>query len=278
MTMSEPLDRNPQAKEMADESMVRTLAAQAEMIWPQELPLFERYELTGPIKVLDVGCGTGEITQRLADLYAEAALVGVDIVEHHLDEARRRYADYGDRLRFECGDAFNLSFPDGHFDLVVCRHMIQSVPDQQAVVRELLRVLTSGGRLHLIAEDYHMLGFHPGPADEPDPDVFWREGPVAFGQAVGADLRIGRRIFPMLRAEGASDIRVDYITVDTLRVDRGTFVEMMVAWRDGFAEGITQHTELTRDEVVAHFDAMIATLKDPERYSVWFLPVWSCRR
>jgi hypothetical protein len=38
-------DLNPQAKEMADESMVRNLAAQAEAIWPQEKPLFDRYRL-----------------------------------------------------------------------------------------------------------------------------------------------------------------------------------------------------------------------------------------
>ena len=50
-----------QAKEMADESMVRNLAAQAEAIWPQEEPIFDRHPL-GDSAVLDVGCGTGEIT------------------------------------------------------------------------------------------------------------------------------------------------------------------------------------------------------------------------
>jgi SAM-dependent methyltransferase len=276
--MRETNDRNPQAKEMADESMVRTLAAQAEMIWPQELALFQRYSLTGPIKVLDVGCGTGEITRRLADLYPEATLIGIDIVESHLSEARQRYADYSERLSFRPGDAFHLDFPDGHFDLMVCRHMIQSVPDQQAVVRELLRVTKPGGRLHVVAEDYHMISFYPGSAGEPDPDAFWRQGPVSFGEVVGTDLRVGRRIFSMLRAEGASEIGVDYIVVDTLRVDRAVFIEMMVAWRDGFTDAITEHTELARDQVIAHFDAMIASLEDPDRYSVWHLPVWSCKR
>jgi SAM-dependent methyltransferase len=276
-SMSDPNDRNPQAKEMADESMVRTLAAQADMIWPQERPMFERYGLAGPIKVLDVGCGTGEITQRLADLYPDATLIGIDVVESHLVEARGRYQAYGDRLSFECGDAFALDYPDDSFDLVVCRHMIQSVPDQQLVIRELLRVLKPGGVLHVIAEDYHMLSFHP-PADGPNPDEFWRRGPVAFGETVDSDLRVGRRIFPMLLAEGAEDIAVDYVVVDTLRVDREVFAQMMIAWRDGYTDGISEHTDLSREEVTAHFNAMIETLRDPERYSVWHLPVWSCRR
>jgi SAM-dependent methyltransferase len=275
--MSDSNDRNPQAKEMADESMVRTLAAQADMIWPQERPLFERYGLSGSLRVLDVGCGTGEITQRLADLYPEAELVGIDVVEGHLVEARDRYQRYGERLRFECGDAFKLDYPDQHFDLAVCRHMIQSVPDQQLVIRELFRVTKPGGVLHVIAEDYHMLSFHPG-AGEPDPDEFWRLGPITFGERVDSDLRIGRKIFPMLLAEGGDDIAVNFVVVDTLRVDRAVFTEMMIAWRDGYTDGISENTDLTRNEVVAHFDAMIATLRDPERYSVWQVPVWTCRR
>jgi ubiquinone/menaquinone biosynthesis C-methylase UbiE len=61
-------DLNPQAREMADESMVRTLAAKAEAIWPQERPPFERYRLPDDATVLDAGCGTGEITYRVASM------------------------------------------------------------------------------------------------------------------------------------------------------------------------------------------------------------------
>ena len=275
--MSDARDRNPQGKEMADESMVRTLSAQARLIWPQERALFARYPLGGRLRVLDVGCGTGEITRRLADLYPEAELVGVDIVDEHLDRARARSTAYGERVRFERGDAFRLGVGDGHFDLVVCRHMLQAVPDQQLVVRELLRVTRSGGRLHLIAEDYHMLSFHPEPG-EPDPDDFWRLGPVPFGDRVDSDLRIGRKVFPMLRAEGGRDLAVDYVVVDTLRVDRELFAQMMIAWRDGYVDGIARNTALTHEEVVAHFDAMIATLRDEERYAVWQVPVWTARK
>ena len=66
---------------MADELMVRTLAAQAEAIWPQEKPLFERYHLPADASVLDAGCGTGEITHRLAQMFSRARVLGVDIVD-----------------------------------------------------------------------------------------------------------------------------------------------------------------------------------------------------
>ena len=55
---------NPQAEQMADESMVRGLAAQAKAIWPQERAFFERYDLPATAEILDLGCGTGEISER----------------------------------------------------------------------------------------------------------------------------------------------------------------------------------------------------------------------
>src|SRR5947207_14176724 len=72
---------NPQAKEMADESMVRNLAAQAEAIWLQEKHLFDRYRLPVDANVLDAGCGTGEISLRLAQLAPHARVLGVDVID-----------------------------------------------------------------------------------------------------------------------------------------------------------------------------------------------------
>jgi ubiquinone/menaquinone biosynthesis C-methylase UbiE len=53
---------------MGDESMARNLAWQAQAIWPQEQALFARYGLSGALRILDLGCGTGEITRRRADM------------------------------------------------------------------------------------------------------------------------------------------------------------------------------------------------------------------
>src|SRR5215510_9949298 len=109
-------DLNPQARQMADESMVRNLAAQAEAIWPQEAPLFARYGLGGNAHILDAGCGPGEIVIRLAELYPAAQIVGVDIIDDHLALAARRCARFGDRVRFAHRSVYALEFPDGSFD------------------------------------------------------------------------------------------------------------------------------------------------------------------
>src|SRR5689334_179002 len=108
-------DLNPQAREMADESMVRNLAAQAEAIWPQERALFTRYDLPHDAKILDAGCGTGEISWRLAELFAGASVLGVDIIGGHLDRARAHAPRFGGRLRFENQSIFELRVDNAAF-------------------------------------------------------------------------------------------------------------------------------------------------------------------
>jgi SAM-dependent methyltransferase len=270
--MADPL--NPQAREMADESMVRNLAAQAEAIWPQEQPLFARYGLASGALILDAGCGTGEITMRLARLLPDARLLGVDLIDDHLKRARIRCAEFGDRTRFEHRSVFELGLPDASFDLVVCRHVLQAIPQPERAVAELARVMRPGGWLHLIAEDYLMINFE---ARRLDPDDFWTRGPRQSGTAIGTDLRIGRHAHGILHRLGFTDIAIDYVIVDPLRVPRETIARIWTAWRDGFADIVSTHSPVSRSEFVDYFDDMIATIRDPSGYGVWHVPVVAAR-
>lgn len=259
---------------MADESMVRTLSAQAEAIWPQEQPLFARYGVAPDARILDAGCGTGEISERLARMFDRARLLGVDVIDAHLARARARCARFGDRTQFEHRSIFELGLPDQTFDLVVCRHVLQSIPHPERVIAELARVTKRGGWLHLIAEDYLMIDFEPRRLD---PDNFWGRGPIAFGKAIGVDLRIGRTAYGILRRLGFTEILIDYVIVDPLRVPRDTFAAIWIAWRDGFANTIAQHTSVTREQFDAYFNDMIETIRDPDGYGVWHVPVVAAR-
>jgi SAM-dependent methyltransferase len=260
--------------------MVRNLAHQAEAIWPQEQVLFDRYGLTGELRILDLGCGTGEITRRLAHRYPDATLLGVDILESNLAVARRDSGACGARISYEPGDAFALTQTDASYDLVVCRHMSQAVPDFAQVLAQITRVLKPGGWVHLLSEDYGMLHMPVVARDgqQFDPDRFWNQNAVAFLQGIGCDGRIGRHSPSLLDAAGYRDIAMDYITVDTLRVPRDTFAGIIRAWRDGYAQALAGASGRTEREVVADFDTMIAAIETPPQYAVWHVPVASARK
>jgi SAM-dependent methyltransferase len=264
-----------QAKEMADESMVRNLAAQAEAIWPQEEPILLRHPPPAGGRILDVGCGTGEIADRLARRFAGASILGVDLEDPHLDRARARCAAFGARVQFQKDDALALSLPDASFELVVSRHLIQAVPEARRALAEMARVLVPGGRLHVLAEDYGMLWCHPTPTGS---DAFWQRYPPSYASALGCDLYVGRKAFTMLSELGLVDIAVDYVVVDTVRVPRETFARIWEAWRDGYTDSLAECSGVPREEVERQWNEMIACVRDPHGYALWQVPVWTARK
>lgn len=267
--------RNPQAEQMGDESMARNLAHQAEAIWPQERHLFDRYRLPERPRILDLGCGTGEITRRLAERYPLATLLGVDILEANLARARNQ-GDAGGRIAYRAGDAFALDCPDAGFDLVVCRHMSQAVPGFPQVLAEITRVLAPGGWLHLLSEDYGMLHFPASPGF--DPDVFWNRNAIAYLDSVGCNGRVGRDTPALLATAGYRDIAMDYVVVDTLRVPRDTFAGILRAWRDGYVVPLANASGRDPTAVRADFDRMIAAVETPPAYACWHVPVAGARK
>jgi len=265
------IDLNPQGEQMADESMIRTLAAQIEAIWPQEKILLDAYALPRGARVLDVGSGTGEFSAKVAAAHPDWQVLGVELLEASVEFARDKQAALAPRLRFETGDAFALAQPDDTYDLVANRHMVQSVPHVDRILAELVRVTKPGGHVHLLAEDYTMLHFMSGPLD---PDVLWRKGPVEFSERTGTDSRIGRRAWTLMRAAGLIDVRVDYVTVDTVRVPRRVFADIITAWRDGYVQALAT-SEWPAETVRQHFDEVIGSILNPEHYAVWQLPIVS---
>jgi ubiquinone/menaquinone biosynthesis C-methylase UbiE len=271
---SQPVDLNPQAKQMADPAIAATLAAQAYAIWPQESRLVARYELPARARILDAGCGTGEAAYRLASQFPQAEVLGVDVIESSLALARSRFSALAPRLAFEHHSVFDLQLPPQSFDLTVCRHVLHSIPHPERAIAELVKVTRPGGYLHLIVEDYGMLHFEDG---ELDIQEFWRVVCERFKVAMQTDMRVGRSAFHALSAAGLERVVMDYIVVDTIRVPRETFAGIFEGWRDGFAELIAQIVSIPLRDVIRYFDAMIEQARDPTRYAVWMVPVASAR-
>jgi ubiquinone/menaquinone biosynthesis C-methylase UbiE len=279
--MTASSERNPQAAQMADESMIRTLANQAEAIWPEESRLYSRYALPAGAHILDVGCGTGEATLRLSAIFPGAKrITGLDLMPELLKVARQRMNDAvrasGPEIRFEQGDGFDLPFDNESVDLLICRHVTQLVPDPAKLLAEFRRVLRPGGWMHVLSEDYGMLHFPPRAGV--DPDRLWHEAVVPFTAATGTDARIGRKTLPLLRELGFSHTSVQYLTIDTERVPREILAGIFIAWRDGYAETLAAHSALDLDTIRKLFDAVIEGVLDPTSYGVWQIPVIAGRK
>ncbi|MGH7163793.1 MAG: class I SAM-dependent methyltransferase, partial [Planctomycetota bacterium] len=216
-------------------------------------------------RVLDVACGTGEILRRLRAELPPAFLCGIDIFQGHLLRASRPVVK---------GDAFELPFREGSFDLVLVRHVLQAVAHPVALLKQAHRVLRDGGRIHLLVEDYAALFF-----DVEDDTVaeFFRDVTPRFRRK-GTDLYQGRRAFRHLLEAGFRDVAVDPVLVDNQTSDRETFASIFRYWRDGYAATIAELLGVPEAEVRRRFDGMIGACLDPGRHASWLLFAIGARR
>jgi len=96
----------------------------------------------GPGRALDLGCGTGLLLSRLAGRYRQ--VIGFDLSTEMLEGCER-----GPSIRLVRGDMATLPFATASIAVVFCRSALHHVDDETAVLREITRVLESGGRLIL---------------------------------------------------------------------------------------------------------------------------------
>jgi trans-aconitate methyltransferase len=102
--------------------------------------------------IIDVGCGTGALAAALLGACDPARLVGVDSAPALLDAAREQVRD--PRASFAQGDAQALPGADGAFDVAVSGLVLNFVPDKEAMIREMARVVRPGGTVALYVWDY----------------------------------------------------------------------------------------------------------------------------
>ena len=254
-----------QQPQMEHDSMVGTLATQIQMIWPLEWPLMQRLGLDAARQVVDLGCGTGEFAGRLADACPDTTIHGLDLFEGHITIAREKWdspARAG--LTFDVGDALQTGLDDDAYDLATLRHFLHALPEPERVLQEVRRILKPGGIIYTLSEDYAGLIFD---VEGPARSLFNDAHPGVL--AKGTNLHHGREAFRLLRAAGFEDVRVDPLVVDTTNSDRATLARMLEFWRDGYAGFVAEALGVPEAEGRARFQALIDSVRDPERYACW---------
>jgi SAM-dependent methyltransferase len=164
--------------------------------------LVETIDVLPDERVLDVACGSGNAA--LAAARAFASVTGVDFVPALLERGRIRAAAEFLEVEFVEGDAQELPFEDGSFDVVVSTFGAMFAPDQERTASELLRVARPGGRIGManwvpdgfVGEVFAATAkYVPSPPGLTPPTAWGTEARLRelFGDRV-SDLRVERRV------------------------------------------------------------------------------------
>lgn len=195
---------------------------------------YERLNLAPGSRLLDVGCGSGQLALMAAKDGLD--VTGVDIAINWVERARDRAKAEGLSVRFEEADAESLPFEDATFDTVVSLIGAMFAPHPDRVARELLRVCTPGGTVAManwtpqgfVGEMFKTVSKFIAPSGMPSPTLWGDETTVRDRLGKGtSELQLNRRMYtfsyPFSPAEVVEFFRLYYgpthLAFDSLTVD-----------------------------------------------------------
>lgn len=148
---------------------------------------------------LDLGCGTGALTQTILARSAPRTIVAIDQSADFVAHARAATSDERVRMRFEVGDAQKIPLPDAAVDVAASALVINFVPDRVQALREMKRVVKPGGLASFYVWDYPGggMGFMT---------AFWKAAIALDPKA--EELGEGRR-FPFCTEQGLSALAAE---------------------------------------------------------------------
>ena len=163
--------------------------------------------------ILDLACGTGEISRILLSL--GGSVTGIDFAEPMLERARRKNGAAKERYQAYACDAEHLLEPDETFDALVTRHLVWTLVDAPAAFAEWHRVLKPRGRLLIIDGDFT----HLSPLGRLRVALSRLAGRLSGAQLHGRDRETHRRILSQVFY--ADGLTLERLTTDLAAVGFG---------------------------------------------------------
>ena len=171
---------------------------------PQSAPLLEPAALAPGQTVIDYGCGPGGLAVELARRVAPNGRVhGVDLNKLFLERARARAKRDGVEalIDWHHTDGDRIPLASALADRLLCKNVMEYVPDVAATLAEFRRVLKPGGLAHVIDSDWGLLVVEPLGAER-IAELFEAARPAYKTP------HIGRKLWGAMRAAGFSDVKV----------------------------------------------------------------------
>jgi len=162
----------------------------------------ERHLFPGA-EVLEVGCGPGSIMRAITTSHPRVNATGIDLSAIRIRQAAESHS-HNSRMRFFCGDARQMKFGSGSFDVVCSRMLLQYIPDKEVAVTEMVRVCKPGGVVFMQDLDGQLVWHYPEEAlmQETIQRVMKSLSETGF------DPFVGRKLFWMSRNAGLENLNV----------------------------------------------------------------------
>ena len=203
------------------------LFKQATLITDLELNALEQHGLRDGIKLLDAACGPGAMSCIIAQRFKNIKVIGIDINENLLKEARELAKSKELNIEFCHSDIYNIDLNEG-FDFIYCRFLFQHLKDPKAALKSLYSALAPGGRLCITDVDDSWLTLYP----EVSAFESLTQKGIQRQSKAGGDRMVGRKLRNYLKASGFSNIKVDVLPINSDEIGIKQFIEISTSFKE----------------------------------------------
>jgi SAM-dependent methyltransferase len=238
--------------------------------WPETSELFQRVGLRQGDRVLDLGCGGGDVTFEISGLIGpDGHVTGIDMDEVKLDLARRAAIERGlTNVEFRTENVNDWNEPD-RYDFVFCRYLLEHLSRPLDLLRRMWGAVKAGGAI--VVEDADFGGLFCDPPN--DGFAFWARAYPSVLERHGGDPAIGRKLYgyfleagilnPNMRLVQRVDLDGEAKTLPLLTID---------ATADAIiAEGIASEDELqaARASLEEFTNDLATVVGGPRVFQLW---------
>lgn len=226
MIEPKPLSKGHGEPDAFIDAELARLHEQALAMWPTERQVLTSLGLVDGMRILDIGCGPGTITARIAALCPNSSVVGLEPDPTRAGLAER-VLEARPRVRVHLGSLSSNQLEAASFDFAYARFVLQHTAAPELELAGALRLLRPGGALVAVDADDGLFAIYPEP-----PQLAEAIGlSESLQHERGGDRRVGRKLPALLEQAGFGEVQLKAMALTSSDLGRSTFAHLAVSFR-----------------------------------------------
>ncbi|MFZ2647289.1 MAG: methyltransferase domain-containing protein [Lactococcus chungangensis] len=227
------------------------------------LNCFKLLEISEDEIILDLGCGTGEISFLLALLNPNCSIIGIDRENEFILDNYTKYEEQKN-ISFLSGDCYSIPLADSSVDVCFSRYLFQHLRNPELALKEIYRVLKPGGKIGIFDIDKGLDIIFPFPNNYQK----FNQAEKIIKKMIKNDICIGRKLYTLLHNSNFTNINVSDVSINSLYTDRKDLVKLIKLWEKQGKNGhlYSSTKRITEQEIKDYFISLINIAESDNSY------------
>ncbi len=214
---------------------------------------------TQPDLILDLGCGLGESSLMLSEIFPNSKVVGLDREKRFLQYAKKNNT-FKQKVSYIQSDIFSLPFSDNSIDICFTRYTCQHLSNLNDFFKEVKRVLKPSGIFMVVEVEQDLNLIIPTPKESEK----YLRAEALYKKIIKNDRHMGRNLFNYFTSSGFKEIFIKDVSIDNNCSDIEDMFALFTIWKNGITK---EHPyiltkRISYNELLKYHSSLLDIIKD----------------